>query len=240
MRLRDFDALTFDCYGTLIDWEQGILDALRPWLRRHAAAITDERLLTMYAESEPTQEAQNPDSLYPDILRAALAEIAGTLNFGVTDQELSAFSRSVRDWPAFPDSHDALAYLKQHYKLAIISNIDRASFAHSNAKLGVEFDEIITAEDVGSYKPDLKPFEVALNRLNNTGIDQSRVLHVAQSLFHDHVPAKSLGLSTVWINRRAGKQGTGATPTPHYNVQPDLVVPDMAGLAAAHRAESIE
>ncbi len=238
MRLRDFEALTFDCYGTLIDWERGIVNALRPWrLERHAVGIDDERLLTLYAEAEPRQESLTPDKPYPEILKAVFAEIASTLGVGVADAELDAFGRSVRDWPAFGDSAEALAYLEHYYKLVVVSNVDRESFAHSNAKLGVEFDAVITAQDVGSYKPDLRNFEFALERLQEMGVARDRVLHVAQSLFHDHVPAKSIGLRTVWVNRRAGKTGTGATPAPDGEVQPDFVVDDMESLAAMHRTE---
>ncbi len=150
--------------------------------------------------------------------------------------EARAFSRSVGDWPAFPDSAAALRYLKPHCKLAIISNVDRASAAHSPAKLGIEFDAVITAQDVGSYKPVLRNFEHAFEKLGALGIERARILHVAQSLFHDHEPAKALGLRTVWINRRAGKAGWGATRPPNNSARPDLVVNDMAGLATARRA----
>ncbi|MCK4873915.1 MAG: haloacid dehalogenase type II [Phycisphaerales bacterium] len=238
MKLPDFEALTFDCYGTLIDWERGIVVALRPWLERHGIGIDDERLLTLYSESEPRQEALTPGRSYPGILKAVFAGIADTLKVDVTSAEMETFSRSVRNWPAFPDVPEALRYLKAHYRLFIISNVDRESFAHSNAKLDVEFDAIITAQDVGSYKPDLRNFEFALRRLQEMGIERTRVLHVAQSLFHDHEPAKSMGLQTVWVNRRAGKVGTGATPAPDSDVRPDIVVEDLAGLAAMHRAQS--
>jgi len=237
MNLSEFEALTFDCYGTLIDWERGIADALRPWLDRHGVDMDDEQILTLYSESEPKQEAATPGKPYPEILRAVLADIAETLDVGVTSSELEAFGRSVQDWPAFPDVPEALRYLKEHYQLIIISNIDRESFAHSHAKLGTEFDAIITAQDVGSYKPDIRNFEFALRRLQEMGIERTRVLHVAQSLFHDHEPAKSLGLRTVWVNRRAGKVGTGATPAPGGDVRPDIVVDDLAGLVAMHRAD---
>ncbi len=236
-KLRGFKALTFDCYGTLIDWERGILDALGPWLRRCGLNVESEQLLSLYSESEPKQEAATPGKPYPDILRAVLSDIATKLGADVSPAELDAFSRSVADWPAFPDSPEALLYLKQHYKLIIISNIDRASFTHSNAKLGVAFDAIITAEEVGSYKPDLRNFEYALRRLREMGVEPTQVLHVAQSLYHDHVPAQSLRLRTVWVNRRSGRAGTGATPVPNTNVQPDLVVNDLANLADLHRAE---
>ncbi|MGH6929243.1 MAG: HAD hydrolase-like protein, partial [Dongiaceae bacterium] len=144
---------------------------------------------------------------------------------------------SVKDWPAFPDSSAALAYLKQHYKLAILSNIDRASFAHSNRKLGVEFDLVVTAQDVGSYKPTPRNFEVLLEGLAALGVPKTRVLHTAESLFHDHVPAKRFGLATAWVNRRAGKDSFGATRAPDESVTPDWRVTTLSELADLHRKE---
>lgn len=237
LRLHDFEALTFDCYGTLIDWERGILDALRPWRRRHGLILDHDTLLSLYSELESKHEAATPGKAYPEILRAVLTDVARRVDADVRPSELSAFGQSVRDWPAFDDSPAALGYLKRHFKLVVLSNIDRASFAHSNAKLGVVFDAIITAEEVGSYKPDVRNFEFMLRRLASMGVERGRVLHVAQSLYHDHVPAKGLGLPTVWVDRRAGRQGTGATPAPGEDVRPDVVVPDLAALASLHQAE---
>lgn len=236
MNLHDFDALTFDCYGTLIDWERGILDALRPWRERHTLNVSDDELLAAFGELESRHEAATPARLYPQILEAVLLDMAVRFSADAEPEELRAFGRSVRDWPAFPDSTAALRYLEQHYKLAIISNVDHASFSQSHAKLGVDFDAVITAQEVGSYKPALRNFEHAFDRLAELGIERGRVLHVAQSLFHDHEPAKQLGLHTVWINRRARKEGWGATRPPATSVQPDLVVDDLAGLVEAHLA----
>ena len=156
-----------------------------------------------------------------------------------TDRDAAAFGASVGDWPAFPDSPEALAYLKRHYKLVILSNVDRASFGASKRRLGVEFDAIITAQDVGSYKPDPANFRALLKRLTGMGIDKSRVLHTAQSLFHDHVPAKAAGLATCWIDRRGG-QGWGATKPPETQVTPDFRFISMAEMAQRHRAELAE
>jgi len=231
-----FKALTFDCYGTLIDWESGILAALRPWARRHASALGDEALLAAFAEAESAIEATEPKLLYPDVLRATQRALAA--RFGITPNRADedAVGGSVPDWPAFPDSPSALAYLKGHYKLAIVSNVDRASFADSNKRLGVEFDSIVTAQDVGSYKPNPAHFHEAFKRLADLGVARGEILHVAQSLFHDHVPAKALGMTTVWINRRAGKEGWGATKPPPKPVKPDAEFPTMEAFAAAHRA----
>ncbi|MFQ5806363.1 MAG: haloacid dehalogenase type II [Phycisphaerae bacterium] len=236
MDFRNVDALTFDCYGTLIDWEQGILDVLEPWAQRYGLGVSNDELLASFGDFESEHEAATPRKLYPEILQAVFMDIARRYGVDPEPEEARAFARSVRAWPAFEDSAAALRCLKQHHKLAIISNIDRASFAHSQAKLGVEFDAVITAQDVGSYKPDRRNFEYAFERLKELGVERDGILHVAQSLFHDHEPAKALGLRTVWINRRAGRAGWGATRPPRGEVRPDLVVSDMAALVAVHRA----
>jgi 2-haloalkanoic acid dehalogenase type II len=237
MRLSDFSTLTFDCYGTLIDWESGILAALGPWRRRTGIKADDETLLAAFGEVEAATEAAQPKLIYSDLL----AEVQKTLGqrFGApaTEAEAKAFGASVKDWPAFPDSAESLAYLKRHYKLVILSNVDRASFGHSARKLGVDFDLVVTAQDVGSYKPNLAHFSIGLERLAAMGVPKAKVLHVAQSLFHDHVPAKQVGLPSLWINRRTGKAGAGATPAA-APVKPDLEVPSMAAFVALHRKQA--
>jgi 2-haloalkanoic acid dehalogenase type II len=237
MRLSDFDALTFDCYGTLIDWESGILAALKPWTTRHGLPADDEALLTAFGRAESRREATHPTTLYPEILALVLRDLGAELGAPVSDAEAAAFGASVKDWPAFADSATALAYLKQHYKLIIVSNVDRESFRHSNKKLGVAFDAVVTAQDSGAYKPALNHFHLAFERLAALGIGKAKLLHVAQSLFHDHVPAKQLGLTTAWINRRAGRGGEGATPAA-VPVKPDWEMPDMAAFAELHRRET--
>jgi len=226
------EVLTFDCYGTLIDWERGILEAVRPVLAAHGASTDDEALLELYARIEADLEA-GPYRPYREILAAALAKIGARLGFVPSKEEVEAFSRSVEAWPAFPDSADALRALKQRYKLAVISNIDDDLFAASNRRLGVEFDWIITAQQAGSYKPSRNNFEVAFGRIS---IPRERWIHVAQSLFHDHVPAKELDLHTVWINRRHGKRGFGATPP--ASAVPDLEFVDLASFAKVAAAGS--
>jgi 2-haloacid dehalogenase len=255
MRIGDHTALTFDCYGTLIDWETGILAALRPWATAHRVAADDEALLAAFARAESRREATEPTAPYPRILAGVLEDLAAELGAAASPQETAAFGGSVKDWPAFPDSAEALAYLQQHYKLVIVSNVDRASFRHSNTRLGVAFDAVITAEDAGAYKPAPNHFQLALARLADQGVPKARVLHVAQSLYHDHVPAKRLGLPTVWVNRRADRgpgggatapttpttgaapPSTGATPPAPVPVTPDLEVPTMAALADLDRRQ---
>ncbi len=233
MKLTDFDALTFDCYGTLIDWESGIASALRTWAEGRGIAADDNELLEAFSRHENRIEAEHPALLYPDVLERSLHDIAAGYGVRASAAEENAFGASVEHWPAFPDSVAALAYLKGHYKLVIVSNIDRASFAHSNAKLGVDFDLVITAEDVGSYKPAPAHFERVFADLEGLGVPKAKILHTAQSLFHDHVPAKSrFGMTSIWINRRMGKAGGGATKKPPEDVTPDWQVPTMAAMVA--------
>jgi 2-haloacid dehalogenase len=233
MKLSDAEALSFDCYGTLINWEAGIAAVLVPWARVHHLDITVEGLLERYAVAEARQEELTPRALYPDILDAAMRSLGNALGVDVSAEESERLAASVPDWPAFPDSASALAMLATRYKLVILSNIDRASFAASNARLDVQFDAIITAQDVGSYKPSPRNFDVLVDTVRGMGVAEGRLMHVAQSLFHDHVPAKRLGLPTVWIDRRGERSGWGATPPPGIDVEPDHTFPSMAAFAAA-------
>jgi 2-haloacid dehalogenase len=233
MKLSDADALSFDCYGTLIDWEAGIGAVLVPWARVHHLDVSVEGLLERYALAEARQEELTPRALYPDILDAAMRSLGTALGVDVSAEESERLAASVPDWPAFPDSPSALAMLATRYKLIILSNIDRASFAASNARLDVRFDAIITAQDVGSYKPSPRNFDVLVQTVRDMGVADGRLMHVAQSLFHDHVPARRLGLPTVWIDRRGERSGWGATPPPGIDVAPDFTFPSMAAFAAA-------
>jgi 2-haloalkanoic acid dehalogenase type II len=232
MKLTDFEALSFDCYGTLIDWEAGLSAVLTPWAHERGVGLTEEQLLAEYASCEEAAEAEHPAELYPDILARSLRLLGGKLGAEVTGQDAARLAASVPDWPAFPDSRDALRALGERFKLIILSNVDRASFAGSNPRLGVEFTSILTAQDIGSYKPSPRNFEVLMAEAARLGVGPGRLLHVAQSLFHDHVPAKRAGLPTVWINRRHDRPGWGATP-PSAPVTPDWEFPSMAAFAAA-------
>ena len=235
MLLSQFKALSFDCYGTLIDWETGIVEALRPLVER--AGIGPEELIHAYGPVEHEVEADFPTLRYSKLLEKVHDGLSRQLGLEPNAAEAAAFGASVGDWPAFPDTVEALAYLKGHFQLIILSNVDRASFAGSNRRLGVEFDQILTAEEIGSYKPDLRNFEYLLHRAGEAGIAKEELLHTAQSLFHDHVPANRMGIASAWIDRRHDKPGGGATvlpdPIPHF----DFRFTSMADLAAAHRAE---
>ena len=233
MNLDDFDALSFDCYGTLIDWEAGIATVLREWAARRGLGLDDETLLTAYASHEAEAERSHPGDIYPLVLERAMRGLGAQLGAEVTDADAAALGRSVPDWPAFDDSPGALALLAERFKLIILSNVDRKSFTASNKRLGVQFTAVVTAQDVGSYKPADRNFDALLAEARRVGVREGKLLHVAQSLFHDHVPAKRAGLPTVWINRRHDRSGWGATPEPTAAVTPDWEFPSMADFAAA-------
>ena len=233
MKLTDFDALSFDCYGTLIDWEAGLSAVLVPWARERGLTLTAEQLLTEYAVVETAVEAERPARLYPDVLARSMQLLGARLDAEVTSEDAARLATSIPDWPAFPDSHHALLALGQRFDLIILSNVDRAGFAASLPRLGATFAAVITAQDVGSYKPAQQNFNALARQAARLGIGPSRLLHVAQSLFHDHLPAKRAGLPTVWINRRHDRPGWGATPEPPAPVRPDWEFPSMAAFAAA-------
>ncbi len=238
VRLTDFDALSFDCYGTLIDWEAGIAAVLSPWARSHGLDRDTETLLAAYSRHEAAAEAGNPAEPYPAILARSMRDLGRELGAAVSEQDARALADSVPDWPAFADSAAALRRLAERYQLIILSNVDRESFAASNRRLGVTFTSILTAQDIGSYKPSPRNFDALTAEAARLGIGRDRLLHVAQSLFHDHVPARQAGLPAVWINRRHDRAGWGATPAPPAAVVPDWEFPSMAAFAEAVEAES--
>ncbi|MDR5816082.1 MULTISPECIES: haloacid dehalogenase type II [unclassified Caballeronia] len=235
MKLTDFDTLTFDCYGTLIDWESGIFEGLRPLLERVKPSLTRDQVLEAHARHESAQQKYTPAKRYQDLLPIVYKRLAEEWGVPHTHEECIAYGRSIRHWPAFADSAEALQYLKQHYKLVILSNVDNESFTHSNTKLQVTFDAIITAEDVGSYKPSPRNFEYLIEKLGERGIAKEKILHTAESLFHDHKPANAFGLTSCWIYRRHAQPGFGATMDP--GAQPTIAFRfnSMAELAQAHR-----
>jgi putative hydrolase of the HAD superfamily len=231
MKFGDFRVLTFDCYGTLIDWETGILGVLRPWATRAGISASDAEHLGAFGEAESAAEHDLPHALYPEVLRATHARIAK--HFGaVTDLDAAdLLAKSVGDWPPFADTCEALKRLQRRFKIIVVSNVDRESFAGTQKRLGIVFDAVVTAEEVGAYKPDAKMFLRALEVAKEFGAERENILHVAQSLYHDHVPAKSLGLKTVWVQRPSKRGEFGATREPGVNVKPDWVVHSMRELA---------
>ena len=233
MDLAAFKALSFDCYGTLIDWETGIAAVLRPWATEAGLDLDDERLLAAYAGSEAAVEQALPTARYPEVLAMAFRRTGEALGRPVGDAWAKRLAGSVPDWPAFPDSAAALASLATHYRLLVVSNVHRDGFAASNQRLRGRFAAVITAEDVGAYKPAANHFRALFRTLDDLGIARGELLHVAQSLFHDHVPAQRAGLRSVWINRRHNRPGWGATPEPSGDWSYDLELPSLAALAAA-------
>ena len=236
MQLTDFKVLTFDCYGTLIDWETGMLAALEPIAARAARPIGRDEILAAHARHEAKQQEMTPAKLYRDLLAVVCKRLAEGWGVRVTFDECVAYGLSVRDWPAFPDTAEALRYLKQHYRLVILSNVDNAPFAFSNRKLGVEFDAILTAEDIGSYKPSPRNFAYMIETLAGMGLQKGDILHTAESLFHDHGPANRFGLANCWIHRRHAAGGFGATMDPGTMPRTDFRFTSMGELARAHEA----
>ncbi len=233
MEISDFEAISFDCYGTLVDWEAGLLAVLGPWARSRELTLDGDALLAAYAGHEEQAEAEHPRTPYPEILRRSMTALGRELGAEVTAEDAERLAMSVPDWPPFGDSSAALAALGRQFKLIILSNVDRSSFAGTAERLGVTFDSVLTAQDIGYYKPSPWNFAALQEEARRLGVGEGRLLHAAQSLFHDHVPAKAAGLRTVWINRRQGRPGWGATPAPPVEVKPDWEFPSMAAFAAA-------
>jgi 2-haloalkanoic acid dehalogenase type II len=233
LRLNEFEALSFDCYGTLIDWEAGLAAVLGPWARSRGLELDDEALLAAYSGHEAAAEAANPQEPYPAILARSMRALGDELGAEVSPADAQRLARSVPDWPAFADSARALSELSRRFTLIILSNVDTGSFAGSARRLGVTFGSVLTAQDIGSYKPSPANFAALLAEAGRLGIGEGKLLHVAQSLFHDHVPAQQAGLPTAWINRRAARPGWGATPAPPAPVVPDWEFASLAALADA-------
>jgi 2-haloalkanoic acid dehalogenase type II len=238
MRLSDFKVLTFDCYGTLIDWESGLAKGLKPLTSRVARPLTHDEILEAHGRHEAAQQRQTPAKVYRELLAVVHKRLGEEWGAPSAWDECLAYGRSIADWPAFPDTVAALRYLKGHYKLVVLSNVDNASFAASNARLGVEFDATYTAEDIGSYKPSPRNFEYMLDKLSSLGVTKDQILHTAESLFHDHEPANAFGLHSAWIHRRHAEGGFGATRQPAAMPHYDFKFNSLADLVAAHQRET--
>jgi len=220
-----FKVLTFDCYGTLVDWESGLLGALRPILQKYGKSIPDAELLQIYGELEGQEEAEEYRP-YRHILEKIVRRLGRRLGFSPSAQEVASLAESIRDWPPFPDTVEALRRLKTRYKLVILSNIDDDLFAHTARRLEVRFDQVITAQQCRSYKPSLNNFRTAIERI---GLGPEAILHCAESRRHDIAPARQLGLANVWVNRHATRPGPSASGK--GAAVPDLEVPDLKTLA---------
>lgn len=237
MRLTDFKALSFDCYGTLIDWESGMVEALRGLTSRVAAPLSRDDILQAHARHESAQQAQTPWKPYRELLPIVYKRLAEQWGVHVSSAACEEYGHSVRYWPAFEDSPGALQYLKKYYKLIILSNVDNRTFSYSNERLMVDFDAIYSAEDVGAYKPADVNFHYMKSHLADLGLEAHQLLHTAESLFHDHLPANRHGLANCWIHRRHAQQGFGATMTPAETPRTDFHFHSMADLVKAHQQE---
>ncbi len=222
-----FRVLTFDCYGTLIDWESGIFSALRPILSAHRKVLEDATLLELYGELEAAAE-MGPFRPYREILQSVVRGFGERLGFSPTDTEIDSLPESLARWQPFPDTVAALRQLKTRYRLGIISNVDDYLFASTYPKLEVKFDHVITAQQARAYKPSVAIFNLAQERIDVT---PNQWLHVGQSIYHDVIPAQALGLATVWVNRASPRSGIGAVKA--ASGHPDLEVSSLSALAAA-------
>lgn len=235
MRLTEYKALSFDCYGTLIDWESGMIEALRGLTSRVRQPLSRDEILQAHARHESQQQVQTPTKRYCELLAIVYKRLAEEWGVVASTDECEAYGLSVRDWPAFVDSPGALQYLKKFYKLIILSNVDNRTFSFSNRKLQVDFDAIYTAEDIGAYKPDDRNFAYMLGHIGDMGLAKSDLLHTAESLFHDHIPASRHGIASCWIYRRYGQKGFGATMDPGTVPKTDFRFNSMAELVEAHQ-----
>ncbi|MGH9319108.1 MAG: haloacid dehalogenase type II [Vicinamibacteria bacterium] len=233
--LSEFTTLTFDCYGTLIDWETGIWDALQPLLMEsEGGEVSRAEALRVFAEEETELERSSPEMIYSEVLSRVHAALSRRFGRRARKDLDADFGASLPHWPAFPDTAEALRRLKRRYRLVILSNVHREGFFASNRKLGVAFDAIYTAEDIGSFKPSPRNFEFMLERLRvDHGVERGEILHTAQSLFHDHVPARAFGLANAWIDRQGLSQGGdwGATAPVEARPDVDFVFPTLGALA---------
>ncbi len=237
MKLSNFEVLTFDVYGTLIDWESGMVAGLKPLTTKVSRELSRDEILEAHAQHESSQQRYTPAKPYKDLLPIVYRRLAEQWGVSATWDECLVYGQSVGNWPAFADSAGALQYLKKHFKLVVLSNIDNDSFMRSNAKLHVEFDAIYTAEDVGSYKPDDRNFDYMLDKLKSIGVVKEQVLHTAESMFHDHQPANKFGLANCHIYRRHEAKGFGATIAPDVMPGYDFRFNSMAEMVKAHRKE---
>ena len=235
-RIREYRVLSFDCYGTLIDWETGIVKNLSRLIEQTDAKTTDE-ILETHAYFESEQQKMTPTMPYSRLLAVVYRRIAEKWLISVDWDECLAYGHSVGDWPAFDDAASSLQKLSRDFTLVILSNVDNASFKESQGKLAVDFDAIYTAEDVGSYKPSLRNFNYMVENIAHIGFKASEILHIAESLFHDHVPANQLRLANCWIHRRRGKQGYGATRVPDSQPKTDYVYGSMQEFVDACAAD---
>ena len=225
-------ALSFDCYGTLIDWERGILEALAPWVSRFGAP----KVLAGFGAVEPDLEHAHPTWPYRQIVAEVHRQMTRELGLPPDDAAAARFAETISEWPPFPDTVPALRRLKTRFQLFILSNVDEASITGTLKQLEVPFDGVFTAEQIGSYKPNPRNFDFLLAQLAARDIKPHQVIHVAQSLYHDHGPAQAAGLKTVWIDRTSGRPGATRLPKPlpHFNLRFDTLDELAARVVTTH------
>jgi putative hydrolase of the HAD superfamily len=237
IRLRDFNTLTFDVVGTLIDFETGILDWFRPTLGRHGVSKTDEEILTAFAAVEDKCQRETPEKPFTEMLPLIYRDMVSGWGFGFRDEDAEGFRNSIRLWPPFPDTVEALEELGTRYRLVAVTNADAWALEHMSANMGDPFQERVTCDEVGVNKPSPRVFEYALDKLAPAGVEKKDILHTAQSQYHDIVPASALGFATMWIERRHGKGGFGATPRPQRISTPTFHAATMADFVRQVREE---
>ncbi|MGA2080851.1 MAG: haloacid dehalogenase [Holophaga sp.] len=236
-RLTDFKVLSFDCYGTLIDWETGIYGHLQPLLARAGVSLTRDQVLEAHARHEEALEAGAPGMLYPDLLARVHDGLAKEWGVHPIPRESKAYGRSLKEWPLFLDSAAVLQYFQKYYTLVMLSNVDNENVLVNQDRLQVDFFHVFTAQDIGSYKPNLRNFDYMIQAMEREGFRKSEILHTAESLFHDHIPANQVGLASAWIHRRAGKTGWGAVYPPERMPKYDFRFESLAQMAKAHQDE---
>jgi putative hydrolase of the HAD superfamily len=237
IRLRDFNTLTFDLVGTLIDFETGILDWFRPMLGRHGVSKTDEEILTAFAAVEDKYQRETPEKPFTEMLPLISRDMASGWGFGFRDEDAEGFRDSIRSWPPFPDTVEALEELGTRYRLVAVTNADAWALEHMSANMGDPFQEMVTCDEVGVNKPSPRVFEYVRDKLALAGVEKKDILHTAQSQYHDIVPASALGFATMWIERRHGKGGFGATPRPQRISTPTFHAASMADFVRQVREE---
>ena len=237
MKLTDFKVLTFDVYGTLIDWETGMVNGLKPLTDKVNRTVSRNEILEAHAHYESLTQRYTPSKIYSETLATVYKRLAEEWCIVVPWSECLIYGATVEHWPAFDDSVEALQYLKHHFTLVVLSNVDNNSFAHSNKKLNITFDAVYTAEDIGSYKPAPANFDYMIDNLERLGIAKTEILHTAESMFHDHAPVNQYELANCWIYRRHEQEGFGATMNPGDMPSYDMVFNSMAEMVEAHKGE---
>ena len=220
-----YEWLSFDCYGTLVDWETGISDAVATIFARHRVRKSRDEILALFAASEPRVQSSGEFLDYRRVLRDVMQIMAWEVSIRMRPEEAEALPDSLPQWPIFPEAPESLKQLQSRYKLAIISNVDDDLFTQSERALGIKFDAVITSQQARNYKPNLRSFELAQERM---GVERDRWLHVGESLYHDIGPANRLGVDSAWVKRP--DRGGGTRPT---DAVPSLTVPDLTALAEA-------